>query len=251
MTQRSAPDWLTARPIAHRGLHDRQRGRVENSIAAARAALAGQYAIECDVRLSRDGKIMVFHDDALDRLCGVVGRIADLDAAALLRTRYRDSDESIASLEQLLGAIAGASPLIIELKSDFSGKVDLAAAVAAALRGYAGPVAVKSFDPALVAALRAGGARWPLGMVAQAHYDDAEWAALSAAQYFALSRFTHAAETKPDFLSWRAADLPQAAVEIARACAGIPCMTWMIRSPEQAQRVRPFADQIIFEGFAA
>jgi len=247
----AAPGWLTARPVAHRGLHDRRRGRVENSLAAARAALAADYAIECDVRLSRDGKIIVFHDDTLLRLCGVAAGVADLDAAVLLRTKFSESNENIASLDQLLATVAGATPLVIEMKNDFSGNVDLAAALAAALAAYAGPVAVKSFDPALVAALRAAKAAFPLGIVAQADYAESEWAGLTADQRFGLSRFTHAALTRPDFLSWRALDLPQAAVELFRACAGLPVMTWTIRSPQEAQRVRPFADQIIFEGFLA
>jgi glycerophosphoryl diester phosphodiesterase len=247
----AAPGWLTARPIAHRGLHDRRRGRVENSLAAARAALAGDYAIECDVRLSRDGKIIVFHDNSLLRLCGVAAKVVDLDAAALLRTKFSDSDETVASLDQLLATVAGATPLIIEMKSDFSGNVQLAAALAAALADYVGPVAVKSFDPALVAALRAAQPAFPLGIVAQADYADDEWAGLTADQRFGLSRFTHAAQTRPDFLSWRALDLPQPAVELLRACAAMPVMTWTIRTPQQAQRVRPFADQIVFEGFLA
>ncbi len=67
MTPRNpnAPDWLTARPIAHRGLHDVSKGVIENSLGALRAALAKGYAVECDLRLSRDGKVFVFHDDDL------------------------------------------------------------------------------------------------------------------------------------------------------------------------------------------
>ena len=60
--------WLVARPIAHRGLHDAAKGIIENSLAAARAAIAGNYAIECDAQLSADGEAVVFHDDTLDRL---------------------------------------------------------------------------------------------------------------------------------------------------------------------------------------
>jgi len=51
--------WLVARPIAHRGLHDEARGVVENSLASARAAISKNYAIECDVQLSRDGEAVV------------------------------------------------------------------------------------------------------------------------------------------------------------------------------------------------
>jgi glycerophosphoryl diester phosphodiesterase len=70
----NAPAWLTARPIAHRGLHDRARGVIENSLAAADAAVAGAYAIECDVQISRDGEAIVFHDETLERLTTAQGR---------------------------------------------------------------------------------------------------------------------------------------------------------------------------------
>jgi glycerophosphoryl diester phosphodiesterase len=245
----AAPDWLTARPIAHRGLHDSSQGVVENSVGAARAAFARNYAMECDLRLSRDGRVFVFHDDRLDRLCGESGLFRDLDAAQAQRKILRGSGEPILSFEQLLSAARGVVPLILELKSDFSGDNALAAAVAACLRDYAGPVALKSFDPALIVALRGLDAPWPLGIVAQAEYAEAEWADLSAARRFALSRFTHAGETRPDFLSWRAADLPNPTCEFARACAGTPVLTWTIRSAQQAARVKAHADQIVFEGF--
>jgi glycerophosphoryl diester phosphodiesterase len=241
--------WLTARPIAHRGLHDSSRCVVENSLGAARAAFARNYAMECDLRLSRDGQVFVFHDDTLDRLCGESGRFRDLDAAPLRRKVLSLSGEPILSFEQLLSAARGAVPLILELKSDFSGDLALAAAVAASLRDYPGPVALKSFDPALIVALRRIDAPWPLGIVAQAEYAEEEWRALSAAQRFALSRFTHAWETRPDFLSWRAADLPNPTCEFARACAGTPVLTWTIRSPEAARAAREHANQIVFEGF--
>jgi glycerophosphoryl diester phosphodiesterase len=242
--------WLVERPIAHRGLHDVERGIIENSLAAARAAVAQGYGIECDLRLSRDGKVFVFHDDRLDRLTDVSGVFRHHDAHHLAGIALRGG-EKIPTLAAFLAAVAGATPLILELKSDFSGDVALAGAVAAELADYRGPVAVKSFDPALMAALRAGAAPWPLGVVAQTDYENPEFDCLTPEQWEELTRFTHAAATRPDFLSWRATDLPAPVVEFARACADVPVMTWTIRSPQQAETARKHADQIIFEGFEA
>src|SRR5208282_4103764 len=123
---------------------------------------------------------------------GESGFFGALDASELGAKFLRGSGETIPSLAQLLDVAQGVAPLIFELKSDFSGDVALAAAVAAELGDYAGPVALKSFDAALSAALRATQAPWPLGIVAQADYAKAEWAGLTASQCFALSRFTHA-----------------------------------------------------------
>ena len=73
-----ASAWLTARPIAHRGLHDRARGIVENMPGAALAAVAGNFSIECDIQLSADGEAMVHHDDALGRLTEGSGALVDV-----------------------------------------------------------------------------------------------------------------------------------------------------------------------------
>ena len=77
------PDWLTARPVAHRGLHDASSGVIENNEAAFKAAIAGNYAIECDIQISADGEAMVHHDDALGRLTDGTGNLRDKTAAEL------------------------------------------------------------------------------------------------------------------------------------------------------------------------
>ena len=83
----NAPAWLTARPIAHRGLHDAERGIVENTLAAAEAAIAGGFAIECDVQPSADGEAFVFHDGTLDRLTDMQGPLNEMSAETIRRAR--------------------------------------------------------------------------------------------------------------------------------------------------------------------
>ncbi|MGY3420625.1 glycerophosphoryl diester phosphodiesterase [Bradyrhizobium sp. F1.13.4] len=78
-----APDWLTARPVAHRGLHDIARGIVENMPGAVQAAIAGNFSIEVDIQLSADGEAMVHHDHALGRLTETTGPLVDKTAAEL------------------------------------------------------------------------------------------------------------------------------------------------------------------------
>ena len=78
-----APDWLTARPVAHRGLHDSARGIIENMPGAAQAAIAGNFSIECDIQLTADGEAMVHHDNALGRLTEGSGALVGMTAAAL------------------------------------------------------------------------------------------------------------------------------------------------------------------------
>ena len=249
------PDWLVAQPIAHRGLHDRAAGRIENSIAAARAAVAGGFAIECDVQLSADGEAMVFHDFGLDRLTGETGAVAARTAAELARIALKDSTDTIAPLPAFLDLIGGRVPLVIEIKSRFDGDLRLARRVAKIVAGRTAPVAIKSFDPDPIALLRAeakalGLGDVPLGIVAEAHYDKGEWLSLAPERQVELPNLLHFERTRPDFLSWRVDDLPHAAPHLCRVGLAMPVMTWTVRTPEQRERAARWADQIVFEGFA-
>lgn len=248
-------DWLTARPIAHRGLHDEKLGIVENSIGAALAAIAAGYAIECDVQPARGGDLVVFHDETLERLTGASGPVAARDAAALSAIPLKGSTETIPRFDAFLDAIDGRTPLVVELKSDFSDDVEPARRAAQALSGYDGPVVIESFDPTPIAFLRAQGdtlgiTHIPLGIVGEASYDAEDWSMLTAAQRRDMTHFLHYARTRPDFLSWSVRDFPHAIPCLLREGLHIPVTTWTVRGPAQAQAARAWADQIVFEGFA-
>ena len=98
-----APDWLTARPVAHRGLHDFARGIIENMPAAAQAAVAGNFPIECDIQLTADGEAMVHHDDALGRLTEGSGALLGKTAAELKAVKFKNTDERMRSEERRVG----------------------------------------------------------------------------------------------------------------------------------------------------
>lgn len=246
-----APAWLTARPIAHRGLHSRAKGLVENTPAAAAAAVAQRYAIECDIQRSRDGEAMVFHDFTLDRLTRAKGRVADFTAAELGAFAFMDCADKIAALPAFLAMIAGRTPLIIEIKSRFDGDMRLADRAAEITARYEGPAALKSFDPAILAHLRAAGPSSPLGLVAKACYEAAEWPELSSEARKRLADLSDYPRTQPDFLSWSVRDLPHAVPQLCRSGVGMPVMTWTVRTPADRALAATFADQIIFEGFEA
>src|SRR3982074_2937030 len=96
-----APDWLTARPVAHRGLHDAARGMIENMPGAAQAAVAGNFSIECDIQLTGDGEAMVHHDDALGRLTEGSGALLDKTAAELKAVKINNTPERMMSPSDL------------------------------------------------------------------------------------------------------------------------------------------------------
>ncbi len=243
-----APSWLTDRPIAHRGLHNAANGVVENTLGAAEAAIAAGYAIECDVQLSRDGEAVVFHDETLDRLARAHGPVSQKSVAELQGILLKETDEQIPTLPQLLARIAGRAPLICEIKSEFDDDMRLTERVAALARTYEGPLAIKSFDPAQIAHLRAHAPDvGPLGIVAEASYRGEYWRALSQAQRQACEAFLHYPVTQPDFLSWCVDDLPHPTPFLLRNIERMPVMTWTVRTVEQRAAAATWADQIVFE----
>ena len=246
----SAPDWLVRQPIAHRGLHDRAAGVVENSRTAARAAMSRDLAIECDVQLTADAEAVVFHDFTLDRLTRESGPVADLRAERIESIALLGSADRIPTFTSFLATVDGRVPLLCEIKSRFDGDLRLADRVADLAAGYPGPLAIKSFDPAVVAHLRGCALPNPLGIVAEAAYDDPEWASLTAGMRAGLAALAHVGDTRPDFLSWRVHDLPHAAPQLFRAALGRPVLVWTVRAADQRQRAARWADQMVFEGFA-
>src|SRR5258708_3563484 len=177
-----APDWLTARPVAHRGLHDLARGIIENMPGAIRAAIDGNFNIEVDLQLTADGEAMVHHDDALGRLTEGGGALRDNTAAQLRQVVFKDTAERMMSLGDLCALVAGRVPLVIEVKSHFDGDRKLVARMAEVLATYSGPVAGQSFDPDQLIALRERMPNLPRGIIAERRYDDDEWAKLTPAQ---------------------------------------------------------------------
>ena len=244
-----APDWLTVRPIAHRGLHDRAAGIPENTIAAAEAAIAGGYAIECDVQPSANGEAMVFHDEALGRLTEASEPIATRSTADLVGLCIAGTQERIPTLATFLERIAGRTPLVIEVKTQFNEDMRLTRRVAEIVAGYSGPVALKSFDPHIVAALAELAPTLPRGVVAESSQDHPSYASLSRAERFALGNLLHLSESRPDFLSWRVDDLPAAPPYLCRLLGRMPVMTWTVRTEDQRRNAAEHADQMVFEGF--
>jgi glycerophosphoryl diester phosphodiesterase len=242
-------DWLTARPIAHRGLHDASAGVIENTATAFSAAIAAGYGIECDLQVSADGEAMVYHDHALGRLTEGRGALRSLSAAAILAVPFKQTGDRILTLGELCDLVAGRAPLLIELKSRFDGDLRLVTRAASVLARYQGPVALMSFDPAPIASLRASAPALPRGIVAQRHYTHPDWAAASRFQKFRLAHLLHAPSTRPHFIAYAVDDLPAPGPWVARNMFGLPLLTWTVRDDEDRKAAARWADQMIFEGF--
>jgi glycerophosphoryl diester phosphodiesterase len=242
-------DWLTARAIAHRGLHDPMQGLIENTAGAVRAAIAAGYGIEVDVQLSGDGEAMVYHDAALGRLTEGDARLDRLNSAELKRVVFRDSNERMLTLGDLCDVVGGRTTILIEIKSRFDGDVRLAERVAAVLTAYAGPAAPMSFDPWQVKALRHKAPKLACGIVAAKYRPHPYWDLMPAWMRHGMGYLVTALVGQPQFIAYAAADLPAVAPLSAKTLLRLPLLAWTIRSDAERQHALRFADQIIFEGF--
>jgi glycerophosphoryl diester phosphodiesterase len=243
--------FLTRRPIAHRGLHGLSAGVVENLPAAFDAAVAGDYAIECDVQPTADGEAIVFHDGTLDRLTVATGRVDQRSAADLKTIAFKATGDRMITLAGLFAQVAGRVPLVVEIKSEFDGKLALTQRVAELAAGYPGPLALMSFDPRPIAWLKANAPDLVRGIVAESHYAGAHWARLPQDLRRDLAALAHFPETDPHFLSWRVADLPSAATERYRGSLGRPVICWTVRTNDERLIAADHADQVTFEGYLA
>lgn len=239
-------------PIAHRGLHDRTAGVIENSRSAFEAAIEAGYAIECDIQLTRDGVPVVFHDDDMERLMGVKGDIRDASSDEVLKTPLLGSrsGDCPQTFGELLEQVAGRVLLQVELKAQRPDKTRQLAAVAAAnVANYKGPLVFESFDPRLLSALREAGFKGEIGIITERYVGDGpDYEGLTQWQRFALRHVLHWPRTRFDFLSVDKEALKLPAIRLFRAL-GKPVTSWTIRSAAEAQAALGGADQIVFEGF--
>lgn len=136
--------------FAHRGLHDEKQGIPENSLVAFRRAVETGMGIEMDIRLTRDGQMVVFHDSSLQRMCGADGQISQMTLAQLKQYRLGDTGETIPTLDEALALIGGRVPLILEIKSAVLGREEIPPLLYDRMREYDGPYCVESFDPLAV-----------------------------------------------------------------------------------------------------
>lgn len=238
-------------PLAHRALHDIAAARPENSVFAVRAAMAAGYGIEIDVQRSSDGVAMVFHDYDLDRLTGGTGPVRACSAAGLSGISLKGSEEGIPTLAEVLALVAGRVPLLIEIKDQHGqmGPVDcmLEEAVARDLAGYKGPVAVMSFNPHSMIALRRMSPGIPRGIVSCA-YSAHDFPELHRDVRDHLRAIPDYAKAGARFISHEWDDLNRPRVAELKA-EGAAILCWTIKSQQAESAARRIAANITFERY--
>jgi glycerophosphoryl diester phosphodiesterase len=240
--------WLTERPVAHRGLHDKGRGIIENTASAFQAAIEHGFAIELDVQRTADGQAVVFHDATLERLTCESGPVAARDAASLSQVRITGSSDTIQTLDEILELVAGQVPLVIEMKSLWDGCGPLEQAVARAIADYDGPLAVMSFDPDSVRAIAHYSPDTVRGFTCGIDGDVTDGEFLALARRRDAASLGNLVALEPDFIAHHVRSLPSVLSRYARLI-GIPVLTWTVRTVDDRRQASHYADQMIFEGF--
>lgn len=234
------PEGLLQAPFAHRGLWSPGEA-AENSLAAVERACQSHFGVEFDVRLSRDGEAIVFHDETLQRMAGIDIPVAGLTVAELAEVPLLGGPDRIPTLAELLALVAGRAMLLVELKAG-PDHIALAARTAALLDRYTGEAAVISFDPASLAWFAAERPHVPRGLDAMWDPEFEDDAAEELARQLAVSA--------ADFLVLE----KQAAIgDLAgfHRAEGRPVIAWTMRSTEDVEQVADRCDNFIFEGFTA
>ena len=190
---------------AHRGLYNNEGGVPENSLPAFRAAAEKGYGVELDVQLSLDGQVVVFHDDTLDRVCGIHGNVADFSLSRLQNMKLLDTAETIPLFTDVLDVLRqGAGPLIVELKSG-KRNAELCEKTRELLKDYPGVYCVESFAPAIVTWFRKNAPEIIRGQLAMPRQDYANVNSLVAR---ALAGCRLAFLNRPDFIAYKVGPRP-------------------------------------------
>ncbi|WP_309604661.1 glycerophosphodiester phosphodiesterase family protein [Phenylobacterium sp.] len=231
-------------PVAHRGLWAAD-GAPENSLAAFQAACAAGYSIELDVQLSADGEAMVFHDDDLERMTGVAGKLRDRTAADLSALRLKGSDERIPTLLETLALVGHRAMVHVELKTPYGQVGPLEQRTHDVLIDHSGPVCVIGFNPYSHAWFAE---RFPGVLRGLDSYSYRRAPQMTEAQRASFADLEHVSIAQPHFLALGLDMLPSPRAAHYRA-KGMPIVAWTVRELAQWEAVRAGCDNLIFEGF--
>ncbi len=232
--------WLVETPIAHRGFHD--SNCPENSISAFKNAVKNGYAIELDVQMLSDGTVVVFHDESLSRMTGNDGYLKFLTKADLPMLKLNGSKETIPTFEEALAAIAGQTPVIVEVKNN-SKVGELEQKVIDILARYNGEYAVAAFNPLVLSYFKEHAPHILRGQLA-GYLKNIKMKFLTR---WGMKRMIFAKKLAgASFIMYEAKTLPN---RFVRKFKKLPLLAWTVKSQEEYLRVVKYCDNIIFEGF--
>ena len=229
---------------AHRGLHNDERA--ENSMSAFRAAVEAGYGIELDVRLSKDGELVVFHDDTLVRVCGLEGKVIDFTADQLADFKLSDTEDGIPRFADVLALVDGRIPLLVEIKENASDGA-VAKAACKMLSEYKGEFIVESFNPLSLRVVKNELPNVSRGILSHCYL---KYPKSRKLLYFLLQSLLLNFVCRPAFIAYDHRHAKAFGLRFVRRFFGVPTLAWTVRSKaeEEVARENGF-DGIIFENY--
>ena len=230
--------------FAHRGYHCIEKGIPENSIPSFRAAISHGYGIELDVHLTSDEKLVVFHDDDLSRICGRPETIESLPLKELQSCRLQNTNETIPLFTDVLSLVGGQVPLLIELKIPKS-SLGICEKTWEILKNYNGPYMVQSFNTLGIWWFRRHVPHVLRGQLSSnltADHLPEPWILT-----FVVKHLLGNVLGRPDFISYKLADLPMFEVWVLKHILHLPVAVWTLRTPDALKKGKRHYDMQIFE----
>ena len=221
-------NWLNKLPIAHRGLHSNANNIYENTKESFLAAVNENYAIECDVVLSKDHEVVVFHDENLKRLCNLDKSISSLTMNELRSLKIYESNSNIISLDEMLHVVSAHVPIIIEIKGKFTPFIE--ERIQEIIRSYRGPIALKTFNLKSVEWLIKFLPYVYKGLVIDSN----------------TNNFEAILDLNIDFVSCDIEYIESNLVDRVKK-KGLPIITWTVDNEDKKKKANLIADNIIFE----
>ena len=229
--------------FAHRGLYNDERA--ENSMSAFRAAVEAGYGIELDVRLSKDGELVVFHDDTLTRVAKIEGRVDEFTADELSEIKLSDTEDTVPKFSDVLKLVDGRVPLLVEIKED-AGNYKVSSRTAEILKEYNGRFIVESFNPL---SLHNFGKLYPtpaLGVLSMNYFKEEKYKKplYFVLKYLLLNRFA-----SPSFIAFCHTD-KSLSLTLLKKLFGVVTFAWTVRSPEEERAaLKAGYSGVIFENY--
>ena len=240
--KKTKPDPALLRDYAHRGLHN-GKDAPENSLVAFEAACQAGYGIELDVQLSRDGKVMVFHDYKLARMTGCDKKLCELTAEELTSLTLGSSNQTIPTFEEVLSLVDGRVPLLVELKGE-NFDTSLCPEIAKLLQNYKGLYCIESFNPLLIGNMKK---RFPKTFCGLLYTNVCRDKKKHSALNIALTAMALNVVARPDFIAFSKHDRNSLPVKITTKFFGAPKFVWTVNTQEELDTAHKNGELPIFE----
>ena len=234
--------WLTDVYVAHRGLFDNDAGVPENSIPAFKKASELGFGIETDVQMTKDGVLVVFHDDTLVRMTGEKGKLSDYTFDELRKMRLLNTDYQIPTFDEFLKTANGVN-LVVEIKTHASiGEVEQK--TYDALKNYKGHYCVESFNPLIIRWFKVHAPEVIRGTLSC----DYEKAPFPKFKKWLLRELILCKWNGSQFIAYDATTI-KTNKAVKRFGKKIPIICWTIKSQAQHDELHDYFDNMIFDSF--